>query len=675
MSAMIPRLVPPSGSRRHGSAILLGTCALVAFAACTGDGGASGGGGGVGPTATSSASDGSSSGRVAVVLDSDRAAAPLGEPVEVTVTVTNDGDHSVSAPVELSLVAPDGSETAFHRTTLFVPFGDSVSEAVAVTTTRWTADTGSFAVRAEVTDDVLGVTGVALAFEVVDTERVVPVFEDVTAEAGIVTDVPQPICGQFANGAAWGDVDGDGWPDLVVTRLGAPVHLFVNQADGTFVEQSADRGVAVTGANGAAFADYDNDGDADLVLVGDGPDALLRNDGTGRFDDVSAAAGITGAPDRRGMSAAWGDYDGDGLLDLYVTNYMECTGEWTTEAEIIANVGYHDDVLYHNEGDGTFTDVTAALPESDRPAAGFTAAWLDVDSDGLLDLYLANDFVGPSPDHNRLWHNTGGKGSAWTFADVSLESGAGLYMNTMGVGIGDVDRDGDFDLALSNIGGNKLLRSNGDGTFVEQAGSGIERPMQGVDYFTITWGTAVADFDLDGWDDVFMAAGNLPQGPEAVVGDQPNMLFLNDGTGSRFLDVSALTGTDDIGESKGVAVADFDADGALDLFVVDQGGAPHLYRNVTARGDRHWLELDLAGTVSNADGCGARVSVAAAGATIERVVLCGSGGTGSGHDHRVHVGLGSAAVDSVEIVWPSGTRQTLVDVGVDQVVRVVEPAG
>ena len=231
------------------------------------------------------------------------------------------------------------------------------------------------------------------------------------------------------------------------------------------------------------------------------------------------------------MSAAWGDYDGDGLLDLYVTNYMECTGEWTTEAEIIANVGYHDDVLYHNEGDGTFTDVTAALPESDRPAAGFTAAWIDADSDGLLDLYLANDFVGPSPDHNRLWHNTGGDGPAWTFADVSLQSGAGLYMNTMGVGIGDVDRDGDFDLALSNIGGNKLLLSNGDGSFLEQAGSGIERPMQGVDYLTVTWGTAVVDFDLDGWDDVFMAAGNLPQGPEAVVGDQPNMLFLNDGTG------------------------------------------------------------------------------------------------------------------------------------------------
>jgi enediyne biosynthesis protein E4 len=657
-------------TRRGRLTLLLGAGALVAVAACTGRAGSDAGDG---PT-TPSGSSGSSSSGLTVTLDSDGVSAPLGEAVEVTATVSNGGERSVSAPLVLSLVAPDGSETAFHRTTLFVPFRDSASESITVTTARWTAATGSFVVRAEVTDDVQAAS-TELVFEVAHTTRVVPVFEDVTEEVGIVTSVPEPICGQFANGAAWGDIDADGRPDLVVTRLGAPVHLFVNQSDATFAEQSAERGVAVTGANGAAFADYDNDGDADLVLVGDGTDALFRNDGTGHFDDVSAASGITGDPAHRGMSAAWGDYDGNGLLDLYVTNYMQCTGEWNTEEEIIANVGYHADVLYRNDGDGTFSDVTSMLPESDRTAAGFTAAWLDADSDGMPDLYLANDFVGVSPDHNRLWRNSGGDGSNWSFADTSLESGAGLYMNTMGVGIGDVDRDGDFDLALSNIGGNKLLRSNGDGTFVEQANTGIERPMQGVDQLTVTWGTVVADFDLDGWEDVFMAAGNLPRGPDVVVGEQPNMLFVNDGTGGHFLDVSALTGIDDVGESKGVAAADFDADGAIDLFVVDQGGAPHLYRNVTPRSGRHWLEVDLVGTRSSADACGARVSVVAGGDSIERVVQCGSGGTGSGHDRRLHVGLGSVGVvESVDIVWPSGRRQSLADVGVDDVVRVVEPA-
>jgi hypothetical protein len=655
---------------RSRRAVAIASVAL-ALAACTGGGddeGAGGPSGSAGPATTAA-----SAGDVSVTLSAGDQPSPLGEPVEITATLTNDGPRSVSASVEWSLVMPDGSDVAFHRTTTFVPTGQSVSESVAVTTARWTAATGAFRVSAALTEPA-GPTPATVSFEVEPTDRVVPVFEDVTEQAGVVTTVPEPVCGQFANGAAWGDVDGDGWPDLVVTRLGDPVQLFVNRGDGTFADESAARGIDVAGANGAAFADFDDDGDADVVLVGDGPDVLLENDGSGHFTDVTAAAGVAGDPAHRGMSAAWGDYDSDGLLDLYVTNYMDCSGPWTTEEEVVANVEYHPDVLYHNEGDGTFTDATSVLPRPDA-SSGFTAAWLDADSDGLLDLYLANDFVGLSPDHNRLWRGTGPGGSGWTFADVSLESGTGLYMNTMGVGVGDVDRDGDLDLALSNIGGNKLLRGNGDATFVEDVDSGIERPMQGVDWFTVTWGTAVADFDLDGWDDVFMAAGNLLQSPEVVIGDQPNMLFLNDGTGQRFLDVSAATGTDAIGESKGVATADYDGDGALDLFVVDQEGQPHLYRNVTPREGRHWLELDLAGTRSNADACGARVRVVAGDATITRVVLCGSGGSGSANDHRLHLGLGAVTtIDSVEVQWPSGATQVIDGVAVDEVRTIVEPA-
>jgi hypothetical protein len=198
--------------------------------------------------------------------------------------------------------------------------------------------------------------------------------------------------------------------------------------------------------------------------------------------------------------------------------------------------------------------------------------------------------------------------------------------------------------------------------------------MQGVDHTTVTWGAVFADFDLDGWDDVFMAAGNLPQGPDVVIGEQPNMLFLNDGTGDRLLDVSGLTGLDDVGDSKGVAAADYDGDGALDLFVVDQAGSPRLYRNVTERAGRHWIELDLTGTASNTDACGARVTIEVAGSAIDRLVTCGSGATGSGHHTRVHAGLGAAtAIDLVEVVWPSGVRQQLDDVAVDTLVGVVEP--
>ena len=590
------------------------------------------------------------------------------------MTLTNPGAKSVAAPVDVSLVSPDGTHLPFYRTSLFVPFGESVSEAVTVTTSRWYAETGNFDVVAEVTDTALAASPASHPFTVDPTERSIPRFEDVTAQAGLVTDVPVPTCGQFSNGAAWADVDGDGWQDLLVTRLGDPVQLFVNRGDGTFADESAQRGVVATGANGAAFADYDNDGDPDLALVGDGTDRLLQNDGTGHFVDVTATAGVAGDAASRGMSATWGDYDSDGLLDLYVTNYMECTGPWTTAADVISNVAYHLDALYHNEGDGTFRVVTSDLPGSDTDAAGFTAAWLDVDSDNRLDLFVANDFVGLSPDHNRLWHNDGaGSAGHWMFSDVSLESGTGLYMNTMGVGIGDVDRDGDLDMALSNIGGNKLLRSNGDGTFVEETHSGIERPNQGIDYFTVTWASAFYDLDLDGWEDLFMTAGNLPQGPDVVVGKQPNMVFLNDGTGTSWLDVSALTGADDVDESKGAAFADYDNDGAMDVFVVNQAGAPRLYRNVTPRGENHWLEVDPVGTVSNRDGCGARITAVVAGARIMRQVLCGSGGSGSSHQRQVHFGLGTAtAVDHLELLWPSGTRQVLDDVAVDQMLTVEE---
>ena len=171
-----------------------------------------------------------------------------------------------------------------------------------------------------------------------------------------------------------------------------------------------------------------------------------------------------------------------------------------------------------------------------------------------------------------------------------------------------------------------------------------------------------------------MAAGNLPQGPEVVVGKQPNMVFLNDGTGTRFLDVSALTGADDTDESKGAAFADYDRDGDMDVFVVNQAGAPRLYRNETPRGDNHWLEVDPRGTVSNRGGCGARITTFVGGQAIMRQVLCGSGGSGSYHQRRVHLGLGPATtIERVEVIWPSGTNQVLEDVAVDQVLAVDEP--
>jgi hypothetical protein len=603
---------------------------------------------------------------------------PLGEPFALTVGFRNEGARSATVPFGVDLTGPDGRTVSFLSSKQFVSAGKEASAPVAVTPAQWFPDRGRYTVAVTVAGKPSGAT---IGFDVVAPTAPVPVFKDVTAAAGLTTSVPSAKCGQFANGAAWADVNGDGSLDLLLTRLGDPVQLFVNDGAGHFTDQAAARGLAVTDANGASFADYDNDGHPDLVLVRDGSDLLFRNDGTGHFTDVSAAAGI-GDPDDRGMSASWGDYDGDGHLDLYVTNYMQCTGDWGTEEQIIANVAYYPDTLYHSNGDGTFTNVTPLLEhdpstwdDGGTNGAGFAAAWFDYNGDGRPDLYLANDFVGPQPDHNHLWRNDGpAPGGGWTFTDVSNASGTGFWMNTMGIAVGDYDRDGHPDLALTNIGANKLLHNDGNGSFVEEESAGTARPTQDATYDSITWGGGFADFNLDGWEDLYLAAGNFQRSPDTPVGVQPNELYVNDGAG-RFLDVSAATGAADPGDSKGVALADYNRDGKMDVFVVNQGGPPHLYENVTPSDSDHWLEVDTVGTTSNRDGCGARlVASLADGSHLTRQVLCGSTSVASGTQRTVHFGLGSAAtVDRLEVVWPSGIDQTLDDLPADRLVTIQEP--
>jgi hypothetical protein len=596
----------------------------------------------------------------------------------LSIVVGNSAARSESVPITLTLSPPSGEPVEVYTTSVFAYAGKESAEDVVTTPAQWFPDAGQYTLSASSPM----ITGAAtLAFDVVTPTVTIPKFEDVTAAAGIDSPVPAATCGQFSNGAAWADVDGDADPDLLITRLGENMQLYVNDGSGRFAEESVARGLAIDGANGAAFADYDNDGDDDVLVVRDGPDMLLQNDGAGHFTDVSAAAGV-GGDDARGMSAAWADYDGDGHLDVYVTNYMQCTGDWKTAGEIISQVAYYDDVLYHSNGDGTFTDVTALLEHDPSTrddgatvGAGFTASWLDYNDDQRPDLYLANDFVGPSPDHNRLWRNDGPTSQGWSFTDVSLDSGTALFMNTMSIATADIDRDADIDMALSNIEGNKLMRNDGNGAFIEEIQSGIERPTQEADYSSVTWGSAFYDLNLDGWEDLYMTAGNFLRPPGTHIGVQPNQVFLNDGTGATFLDVSSVTGAADTGDGKGVAFADYDLDGDMDIAFVNQGGTARLLRNVTPRGATHWLEVRAQGAGSDRDGCGATVHVSGAGAMMQRTIPCGSGSTGSGNQPIAHFGLG-ANPGSVEVSihWPTGRTRTVTGVSVDQLITLEEPA-
>src|SRR5206468_2839503 len=228
--------------------------------------------------------------------------------------------------------------------------------------------TGSFRIEAAVADPPVRAR---LSYEVTDPTVTVPQFQDVTAASGIQMTMPASRCGEWASGAAWGDVEGDGDLDLFVPVRGEPARLWVNDGTGHFTDQAAERGVdnGSGSGGGAVFADYDNDGDADLYVVNDGVNRLYRNDGTGHFVDVASEAGVADAG--VGPSAAWGDYDNDGRLDLYVVNHQPC------------QFGYQADRLYHNEADGTFTDKTYLLEAGGSTlGAGYQASWFDYDHDG-----------------------------------------------------------------------------------------------------------------------------------------------------------------------------------------------------------------------------------------------------------------------------------------------------
>ncbi|MGH2829091.1 MAG: CRTAC1 family protein, partial [Actinomycetota bacterium] len=484
---------------------------------------------------------------------------------------------------------------------------------------------------------------------------------------GLTTQLaPGNRCQDYSAGAAWGDVSGDGVLDLFIAQHSGPSELWVNQG-GTFVERAAQYGVQNRNPDGsypvgigATFIDYDADGRLDLFVINNGLNRLYRNAPDG-FVDVAGAAGLT--DDANHTSAAWGDYDGDGDLDLYVTSHgrrVDCTQPFS----------YFQDRLYRNDGAGTFTDVSSFLPD---PAAlmglGFQGSWFDYNNDGRLDLHISNDSILQIDPKNVLWRNDGpGPGGSWRFTNVSVSSGAGVRANAMGTGIGDYDRNGFFDITFSDLKPISLLANQGDGTFTNVAREvGLNRTEGDEGIREATWGITFEDFNADGWEDIYVAAGSFVTG-DGPPTPHPNQLFVNDGAG-RFLDLSGPSHADDPDAGRGVAFADYDRDGRVDMFVLNQDGIPRLFRNVT-QGFGHWLHVRVTGP-GGSDACGARLSVLDAGPPMTRQVLCGSTSLSSGTDPVVRLGLGAQLSAVIRVDWPHGATTTLEDVPADQ--RIVVP--
>lgn len=515
-----------------------------------------------------------------------------------------------------------------------------------------------------------------------------PTFTDVTAAAGIDIDQGERIisddCGlvavtgcapQMSGGAAAGDYDGDGWTDLYVTRLDGPDALYRNLGDGTFENRAVDAGLTYNlPSNGAGFGDVDNDGDLDLYVttIGDYRFYLFINDGKGHFAEeaVVRGAGVQSSYPHSGFSVAFGDYDRDGYLDLYVT-------EWRPDSLVPSGTPSHNRLL-NNRGasePGYFDDVTESAGVSldgleDRGSWGFSPTFSDLDGDGWPDLAIAADF-----GTSRIFWNDGDG----TFSDGTEAAGVGTEENGMGSAIGDFDGDGRLDWFVTsifcddadcNLGatGNRLYRNNGDRTFTDHTDeAGVRNGRWG-------WGTAFFDYDNDSDLDLVMTNGvDFPDPDAAVFRTDRMRLWRNES--AAMTELAAPAGLTDRGNGKGLMVLDYDNDGDLDVFIARRAQTPLLYRN-DGPSSGSYLRLALRGTSSNRFGIGARVTLTVSGSTdpMVRELRAGSHFLGQS-ESIVHFGFGAVqgSVQRVRIAWPSGVEQLLEDVAINQTLEVIEP--
>lgn len=492
-------------------------------------------------------------------------------------------------------------------------------------------------------------------------------------------------------GAAWIDFDNDGKLDLYLvnsapTKVYQPRRplssaLYRNNGDGTFADVTSRAGVGAPGlfGMGAAVGDYDNDGFPDLYVIGYRQSILYHNNRDGTFTDATAKAGAANRG-KWGSSGSWFDYDRDGRLDLVIANYLDFTPENNL---ICVQQGhqsychpnkYHGQppTLYHNNGDGTFTDVSRASGIGSKAGNGLGVVCFDYNDDGWTDVFIANDSM-----ENFLFVNRG-KG---TFDEVGIESGVALSEEGkaeagMGVDAADYDGDGRPDLFITHLDLelNRLYRNLGNGSFEDAT---FQSKIGARNSKMSGFGTRFIDYDNDGWRDLFIANGHVLDNIHLFHADtayeESKTMYRN--LHGAFEDVTAQLGqsmlTPRVGRA--AAFADFDNDGDIDVLVTNNGQEPQLLRN-DGGNRKHWLLLRLVGVRSNRDGIGARVKLRARGLTqVEEA----KGGMSyqAAHDPRLHFGLGDAArVDSIEIRWPSGVIDRLTDVPADRVLIVKEGA-
>jgi hypothetical protein len=529
-------------------------------------------------------------------------------------------------------------------------------------------------------------------------------FTDVAAQAGLIHPV---IYGGIQHktyifetagcGVAFLDYDNDGWLDIFVLcgiRVGETIpgttnRLYKNNRDGTFTDVTEKAGLVRSGwASGITVGDYNNDGFEDIFITYYGQNVLYRNNGDGTFTDVTEHAGLKSPqPTYMGSGCTFVDYDRDGNLDLFVSNYVNIDlphlskpGEATTciYREVPVNCGprglpFARNFLYKNQGDGTFREVTQAFGINDAPPAySMTSVAADFDGDGWTDLYVASDSTSSlllMNQHGAAFKEEG------IIRGVSL-SDDGQVQAGMGVAVGDYNLDGYLDLLKTHFqeDTNGLYENDGKGNFTDvtrAAGLAVETRF-------ICWGAGFADLDNNGWPDLVVVTGSIypeveakwPQYPLKT----PRLVFRNLGNGKfeELID-EAGPGFSDVHCSRGCAFGDFDNDGDVDIVVINLNEPPSLLRN-DLKGGGNWLKVKLIGTRSNRSAIGSRVIVHYGGKSQAQAVL-GQSSFYSVNDRRLHFGLGTAVEADIEIHWTSGTNEKFMKLKANQLVEIREAHG
>jgi hypothetical protein len=525
-------------------------------------------------------------------------------------------------------------------------------------------------------------------------------FTDVAKQAGLVAptlygepDHKDYILETIGCGCAFLDYDNDGWMDVFIlggSRMAGELprtsnRLYKNNRDGTFTDVTEKAGLQFTGwGSGVCVGDYNNDGFEDLFCTFYGQNKLYRNNGNGTFSDVTATAGLSSAATRWGAGCSFLDYNRDGHLDLFVSNYVQFDPQhmpkpgqnaYCNWKGVPVNCGprglppgVHS--LYRNNGDGTFTDVSVAAGiASVRGSYGMTVVAADFDEDGWPDIFVACD---STPSYLLINQHNG------TFREDGVARGValsddGMEQAGMGVGVGDYNLDGHLDLFKTHFAedANGLFKNNGKADFDNTTALA----HIGTETRYTCWGAGIADLDNDGYPDLFMTTGSVYPEVERTLPQYPNktprVVFRNLGNGSfEELVDEAGPGVAAAHCSRGCAFGDFDNDGDIDILIVNLSEPPSLLRNDVG-GSNNWLKVKLVGTKSNRSAIGARV-LAHYGGRVQAQSVLSQSSFYSANDPRLHFGLGAERSADLEVFWPSGLHETLKGVKAGQILFVKE---